>query len=53
MWLSGKVQEYISCTSEAMMWNKPLGRGVDYMSIFEIIKQEKPNFSHNQCRYCK
>lgn len=30
------------------MWNKPVGRGIDYMSIFEIIKQEKPNFSEDR-----
>ncbi|KAF5289475.1 hypothetical protein FQR65_LT11849 [Abscondita terminalis] len=45
---TGKLQEYVSCTSEAMLWNKPTGRGVDIMSIFEITGQQKQNVAINE-----
>ncbi|XP_050513297.1 uncharacterized protein LOC114327559 [Diabrotica virgifera virgifera] len=46
--ITGKVQELVSCTSESKTWNKPPGRGITHMSIFQINNVEKTNVSQSQ-----
>lgn len=39
----GKLQEYISCTSMPVTWNKPtVGRDVGCMSVYQILNRPKP-----------
>ncbi|XP_031330135.1 uncharacterized protein LOC116163977 [Photinus pyralis] len=44
--ISGNTQEYVSCTSQPMEWNKPIvGRGIDVMSIFEITGRQRNSYT--------
>ncbi|XP_031358887.1 uncharacterized protein LOC116182494 [Photinus pyralis] len=47
--VTGNDQEYVSCTSQQMCWNKPSeGRCVDVMSIFDITEQDRNDFIIDQ-----